>query len=516
MQSSLDLGIAEHALRTGNLALAGQLLRSILAMHADHPRANELMAYVAGNSGDVEAVGRYLKRATASPAAAHTAWYYLGVWLLRRGEHLQAIPAFEASLRIHGDFFEALHDLGYALHQAGKFGEALASYDRAAVLQPASHPLLHNQGRTLQALGRDAEALEAYERALAARSDAPETWLNRGEVLNDLGRPGDALDSYGRALVLRPDFDDARVNGALARLAMGDWKQGWADYEYRWKGVNAPPKRHSDIEPWTGDVSRLAGKRLLVWCEQGFGDTLQFCRYIPLLERQGASVVFEVQRPLMGLISANFSCEVVALGAGLPPCDLQVPLLSLPHAFETTTENAPATIPYLSADEGRVRKWRGQMSGTAGKSSIAIACSGRQTYRHEIRRQIALRDFATLCDRADLYLVQKELVDEDRAFLDEGRPGIRFFGDAIEDFRDGAAIAAACDLVISIDTALVHLAAAMGRPTWLLSPFAQDWRWLSGHRASPWYPTLTIFRQPSPGDWASVLSQVREDLAARK
>jgi Tfp pilus assembly protein PilF len=508
---SLDLAIAEHAFRSDNYALAEQLLASVLSSDPSNSKANELMAYVAGNRGDVEGAGRFLRMATAAADASAASWYYLGVWLMRQGRDGEAVAAIENSLRIGGDFFEGLHDLGYALYNIGEPARAVTAYDRAATLDPASYPLLHNKGRALYALGRYEEALEHYDRALASNPGGAESWLNRGEVLHDLGRHRGALDSYARALAIRPGYDDVRRNAALTLLALGEWDRGWEEYEYRWKGTAAPLRRHTGIPAWLGQ-SPLEGKRLLVWCEQGFGDTLQFCRYVPLLAARGAAVVLEVQAPLQPLLASNFECVVAAVGDSLPACDLQIALLSLPLAFGTTPRSVPATIPYLEAEDRKVREWGARVSCPDRKPKIAIACSGRTTYKNESRRQVSLRDFAVLRNEAHLFLVQKEIGVEDRRYLSGEDAGIEYLGDEMADFRDGAGIVANMDLVVCIDTSLAHLAGAMGKTVWLLSSFVSDWRWIVGRSDSPWYPTLTVFKQRSPGDWKGVMDEVHGAL----
>jgi protein O-GlcNAc transferase len=234
MQTSLDLAIAEHAFRSGEFPLAERLLKSVLSSDPSNSRANELMAYLAGNRGDIEGAGRFLEKATVAADASASSWYYLGVWLRGQGRNAEAIPALESALRIGGDFFEALHDLGCALHDAGEPERAIAAYDRAASLNPASYPLLHNRGRSLGVLGRYEEALDHYDRALGLKPDGAESWYNRGELLHDVGRHREALDSYARALSAKPEFVDVRRNAALTHLALGKWQIGWEEYEYRW------------------------------------------------------------------------------------------------------------------------------------------------------------------------------------------------------------------------------------------------------------------------------------------
>jgi Flp pilus assembly protein TadD len=506
-----ELAGAREAFGRGDIAGAGRRLEKALRIAPRHSAANELMAYVRGRMGDESAAVEHLRIATAAPDASDTSWYYLGMAYLRAGQPRDAETAFLRALALNPSMFEAAHDLGRALHEQARFEAALDAFARARRLRPDSYEVLHNSGRAFAALGRYGDALGAYDESIRINPASPQTWLNRGETLHDLGRLDAALESYTKARALKPVFPEAASNAALALLAKGDYEAGWRAFEARWQGAAALSDRHASIPRWDGRAL-LEGRTVLVWSEQGFGDTLQFCRYVPLLEERGARVILEVQPDLKPLMALNFDVPVVAVGETLPTCDLQVPMLSLPLAFGTRVDTVPSAVPYLRADPRKVSEWRARLGVGDGRPRVAFSSSGRRTYKHELRRRIAVRDFAALVPHCELYLVQKDLEEDDRRFLEAGAHGVTFLGDGIADFTDGSAIVENMDLTISIDTSLTHLAGAMGKPVWLLLSDVPDWRWMRDRLDSPWYPTLRIFRQQGEGEWSRVLASVADAL----
>lgn len=507
-----DLARAEDAFRGGDLRSADELLRRLLRREPANSRANELMAYVAGNRGDLERAFKFLAKATSVPDASDTSWYYLGSLFLRQGRYAEAVDALRKALVIRPAFFEALHDLGLASFKLGGHAEAIEAYDRAAALDPKSFEVFHNRARALQALHRHDEALADFDRALESRPDDAGTWANRGEVLNDLRRYDECLEAYARALSLDPGNADAHWNESLTRLVLGQFELGWLKYEYRWKGERAWPRRHAEIPAWTG-ATPVEGKRILVWREQGFGDTLQFCRYAPLLAARGAEVILEVQPALAELIASVGGCTVIAEGARLPECDLQIPLLSLPLAFKTSLDTIPSRVPYLSASRERIEAWAPRLERADARPKVGIACAGQIAQKDDRQRSIALQHFTQLEDLANLYLIPPQLKADDERFLRESGSRIRYLGRDVADFSDSAAIVAQMDLVITIDTSLAHLAGALAKPVWILLPWTPTWRWLVDRADSPWYPTAKLFRQARIGDWDGVMGQVRDALS---
>jgi Flp pilus assembly protein TadD len=508
--ASDDLAEARLALAADDLARAERLLRRVLAREPGNSRAHELMAFAAARSGRDDRAVEHLRRATSGQSPSAVAWYELACILRRRGDLDSARTALRQACARDRRFFPAFHDLGVLLHEQGAAEEAIEALDRAAEISPDSFAAHHNRGRTLHALGRYEEALSSYDRALALKADHPATYLNRGEAYCSLRRYDDALADYRWATQISPSYDDARWNESLIRLLRGEYEQGWPLYESRWSGSMAWPRRHHDIPAWDCQTD-VNGKRVLVWWEQGLGDTLHFCRYVPMLAARGARVVFEVQQPLVALSrSLAGGIEVIGDGEHRGACDLQVPLLTLPLAFGTTTGNVPHDVPYLRADEDLAREWAALFR--PGRK-IGVACSGHAAQKDDRQRSIALRELAPLARMAELYLVQVEVKGADREFAEAPGSHMHLLDERIRDFSDSAAIISAMDAIVTIDTSVAHLAGALAKPTWIMLPWTPTWRWMADREDSPWYPTARLVRQQHRGRWDDVVSRVCDALA---
>jgi hypothetical protein len=408
---------------------------------------------------------------------------------------------------------QALVNRGNARTELGQPEQAMADYDAALAAAPG-HPLaLYNRGNALRALGRDQDALVDYDRALAAAPNHVNAWLNRGLVLAGLNRHQDALASYGRILALAPDNAEAHFNAGLSLLTLGDYRRGFAEYEWRWKRAGMAPRKDLRGPLWTGEKP-LNGKTIFLHAEQGLGDTVMFARYAPLLARAGANVVLEVQPELKGLLAGLDSvASIVARGEALPAFDLHCPLASLPLACKTEPSNVPAEIPYLRASEQRIAQWWPRLESLP-QPRIALAWSGRATHRNDRNRSISLAQLEPLLaiPGASFVSIQRELRPADAEILAR-ETRITHLGDELADFADTAAVLALADLVVCVDTSVAHVAGALGRPTFVLLPFQPDWRWTLDRERSPWYPASNLFRQPAPGDWASVIARVQAAIA---
>jgi tetratricopeptide (TPR) repeat protein len=425
----------------------------------------------------------------------------------------EALASYDRALALRPNHAGALYNRGNTLRQLTRFDEALASYDRALALRPNHVEALNNRATALQHLNRFAEAVASYDRVVALKPDYAEAYSNRGNALGQLNRHDEALASYAKALALRPDHATARLNEALARLVCGDFERGWRAYEWRWKTpAMLPPPRNFSQPLWKGDAD-LAGKTVLLHAEQGFGDTIQFCRYVPMVAARGARVVLEVQPPLKPLLGSLAGVgQIFAQGEPLADFDLHCPLLSLPLAFNTRLETVPAAVPYLAAPPERQALWATRLGPKAGPR-VGIAWAGRATNWNDRNRSIGLAPLLALAiPGITLVSLQKQLRAPDRELL-AAQPHICRLGEEFADFADAAAVIAELDLVISVDTAVAHLAGAMGKPVFILLPYAPDWRWLLERSDSPWYPTVRLFRQMRPGDWDSLIAEVRAALA---
>ena len=402
---------------------------------------------------------------------------------------------------------EARINCGLAQAALGRPEPALAEFDAALALMPG-HPAAHyNRGVALIKLGRYEEAAAANDAALAAEPGHGNAWLNRGKALAQLNRYDEAIASYGKVLSLKKDHADAHFNQAMALLTQGQYQRGFAAYEWRWRRTGMPPQKSRGKPLWLGEYP-LARKTVLLHGEQGLGDTIQFARYVPVLAAAGAKVVLEVQPELKTLMSRlDGTSSVIGRGDAPSPFDVHCPLGSLPLALKTELGNVPARVPYLTADGARLAKWTAEI-GALPAPRVALVWSGNPDHDNDRNRSIALRRLKPLFEAsaASFISIQRELRGDDAEALAASR--ITHVGAELEDFADTAAVLALCDLVIAVDTAAAHLAGAMGRPVWVLVPFAPDWRWTLSGETTPWYPTARLFRQTKPDGWDDVIARV--------
>jgi len=555
-----DLVLAQAPLDFDALHLKGALLRrrgdapgavaSIEKAIAANPArgadaqlnlANALLD--AGRAGD--AVQHYDRALAANPNDA-AAW-------LRRGDALQicadnaaAVESYRRAIALGAGDAPLYHNLALALRKLHKADEALDAAERAIALRPDYGDALHVAGNALATLGRTQEALARYRQALAFKPDNAELHSNVAHALHMLGAHGEARGHYDRAIALRPGFTEAYFNravlsletldmaaakadfeGAIAAepahemahralsavlLATGEFKRGWDEYEWRWRGAQTGAqagdrKREFDVPRWSGDFD-IAGKRILLHAEQGFGDTIQFARYVPMVAALGAQVVLEVQPALKPLFAGMAGvAELTGWLEPVPPVDCQCPVMSLPHAFGTTLETVPAPKVYLQADPALVAHWRKRLG--AG-FNVGFACSGSTTHKNDSNRSIPIDRFMAIAGGGQrFFCLQKDFRAPDRAWL-QAHPEIAVCAGELGTFADTAAAIEALDLVVSVDTSIAHLAGALGKPIWVLIPYNADWRWLQHRQDSPWYPSMRLFRQPRFGDWQSPI----EDVAA--
>jgi tetratricopeptide (TPR) repeat protein len=442
-----------------------------------------------------------------------------------------------------------LNDRGTAFKELEEFDEALADYDRALAIDPENIATLNNRGNVLLSLRRTSEALECYDRAVANQPDHPQSCNNRGAVLGRLGQYDEAFTCFDRALTLdpnlspalvnrgttliavnrlpeaiaafdaalaiEPDSVDAHWNRSVAQLASGDMRQGWVGYEYRCRKKEfVKHKRGFPLPLWLGDRA-LRGRTILLHAEQGLGDTIQFARYVPLVARLGAQVILEVPSSLKPLLtSLQGAPAVIARGRPLPTFDMYCPLMSLPLGFGTELASIPVEIPYIRAGTERIEQWRERLSATRSPR-IGLVWAGSDGYANNHNRSIPLQQFSAIfgVSGPSFLSLQKQASENERKAL--ANAGVIDLGEELGDFADTAAVISLLDLVISVDTSVVHLAGAMGQTVWTLLPFAPDFRWLLEREDSPWYPTMRLFRQPQFRDWGSVLAQVRSELRRR-
>jgi tetratricopeptide (TPR) repeat protein len=419
----------------------------------------------------------------------------------------EALAEFQEVLARAPNHTEARINCGLAHAALGVPDEALAEFDRALSITPG-HPVAHyNRGLALFALGRYADAVAAHDAVVAVVPQHAGAWLNRGRALAALNRYQAALESYAKAEAARKDYADAEFMTALALLTLGDYARGFAKYEARWRRTGMPAQKSRGRPLWLGQYP-LARKTILLHAEQGLGDTILFARYVPLLADAGAKVVIEVPADLKPLLaSLKGAAAVIAPGEAPPPYDAHCPLGSLPLTLKTELATVPLQVPYLGADDTHLAKWSARL-GEKIRPRIALAWSGNPDHLNDRNRSIAFAHLAPLLSAAAQFVsIQRDLRDEDAEKL-AGESRVLHFGGVLEDFGDTAAVIALSDLVITVDTAVANLAGAMGRPVWVLVPFAPDWRWTLDGQTSPWFPTARLFRQTALGDWDAVIARL--------
>jgi hypothetical protein len=475
LQASFEQAWALH--RQGRLAEAERICREVLRQQPNHVGALHLLGLIAFDTGHME----------------------------------RAVDLFGRAIALKPDFAEAYSDRGMALRKLKRFEDALASYDRAIALKPDFAMAHNNRANTLLDLKRPAEALASCDKAIALNRDLVIAYFNRGNALQDLRRPEDALTSYDKAIALKPDFVEAYWNKSLCLLALGRFELGWRLYEWR-KRRDEPVATRSFPQPlWLGEQD-IANKTLFIWWEQGFGDTIEFCRYGKLAEARGAKVIMSVQRPLRELLK-QISPTIEFIGEDEVPTDFDYhcPLLSLPLAFGTTLATIPVRQRYLTADTDLRAAWAARLPPKT-KPRIGLVWSGKAEHKNDRNRSIELRQLLPILGSdADWICLQNEIRDKDLAVLRQlGR--IAYFGEELRDFSDTAALLDLMDLVISVDTSVAHLAGAMGKPVWVLLPYKPDWRWPPDRDDSPWYPSARQFRQQQLGDWSGIIDLVGKEL----
>ncbi len=477
-----------------------------------------------------------LRRDPRSPETLHC----MALLEERTGTLDRAVQLYRRAIAARPDYSDAIVNLGIALHQAGQARAALEQFSRALALNPGDATALANRGAVLAALRRPQEALADLDRVPASSAGHLDAVANRGVVLLQLQRPGDALpcfdqvlasrpgraaahanrglalhalrrtadalSSFQQALRLQPGFRAAETGAGECQLLLGDMPGGWPSH--------AAGTRHASPLPgvprWTG-ADPIAGGRLLLYAEQGLGDTLQFCRYAALAAARGAEVVLQVQPPLLPLLATLAGPHhLVAAGTPVPACTLQCALPHAPAAFGTTLDSVPGDTPYLSADPSRVRAWSDRL-GPRTRPRIGLAWSGNPDHLNDYNRSMPFAALAPLLEaNAEFFSLQREVRPADAGAL--AASGVCHLGDALHDFADTAALAELMDVVITVDTAIAHLAGALARPVWLLLPWVAEWRWMLDRDDTPWYPTMRLFRQPALADWPGAVQQARAAL----
>jgi tetratricopeptide (TPR) repeat protein len=499
--------------RGGRLAEAKRIARRILADQPKHGQALHLLGLALSQQGNHTEALRYIDAAMQIEGQSSSIYNSRGNVFAALHRYDEAVANYDKAIALKSDLAEPFCNRGGALQELKRFDEALASYDQAIALKPDSAEAFCNRGLALHELNRFDEALASYDKAIALTPDYAEAFCSRGATLQALKRLDEALASYDKAIALNPHYADAYMNRALIRLLMGRYHEGWPDNEWRWKVKDCASNRPNIKTPtWQGE--NLSGRHILVFSEQGLGDVIQFVRFLPLLAERKCKVTLLAPAKLISLLRlSSDQIEIISELGNVESIDFQVPLMSLPHAFDTRLETIPSKTPYLVAPPERVKVWE-EWLPKSHALRVGVGWAGNPIFSTDTSRSIGLPRLLPLLSVPGVQFIslQKDLRSGDEELLRQ-HPQVIHVGDRLKDFGETAAIMSLLDLVISSDTAPVHLAGALGRPVWVLLRHVPDWRWLLDRDDSPWYPSARLFRQPVAGDWESVVAKVIEELS---
>jgi len=496
-------------------------LKQVIDRVRDHAGVHYSLAFCYHQQNQrKEAISHYQKALELNPEYTQI-HAHLASLLHQENQIEQAIPHYESALVHNPNSPKLHHDLAVALSDRKQIDRALKHYYRSLELEPNSPEAHNNLGVTLSQQEKVEEAIAEYHRSLELNPHYADAYNNLAVALDKIGDYDGAIAAYKTCIALKPDYAEAHTNLGIALLLAGDFSNGWAEYEWRYQWQTSGHHKPVYQPRWNG--SPFIRRTLLLYCEQGFGDSIQFLRYLPLVQELGGEVILECPRLLIALF-ADFVAEHSADGykpvrlvprdQPLPDYDIWAPLMSLPYILGTTLDTIPAPIPYLRAP---VRESLEQVDGAIAKSDkfkVGLAWGGNPNHGNDRQRSCKFADLLPLLaiEGIDFYSLQKG----DRAQELEGVENITNLDPIIQDFADTATLIEQLDLIITVDTSLVHLAGAMGKPTWLLLSFVPDWRWMLDRSDSPWYPTVRIFRQPARSDWHSVITAVKTQLVTRR
>jgi tetratricopeptide (TPR) repeat protein len=499
---------AASYLAEGKTQEAIDCFRRVVELRPESAQAHQHLGAAQERRGDLQAAVNSYQRAVALQPDSSELHCHLARVLYQSGALQAAAELYQRALILDPNRYEIYNDLGLVLTNLGNFGAAVEAFRRSLRLNPQSAKTIASLGYMFERKGDLVSAADAYRDAVKLDPNLLAAYLDLGFVLCSLGDVDEAADYYRRLLALQPDSAEATANLGLIHLRKGDFARGWAEYESRWK-VGTGDERKLAQRRWRGEP--LDNKRILIYSEQGLGDTLQFVRYVPLVAARGGHVVLEVQPELRRLLDGTEGAKVISRGEALPEFARQCPMLSLPLALGTELSTIPAKVPYIHPDPTLVDTWRQRLQGDTRR--IGLTWSGNPSHHRDRLRSIPLQQLGPLLNVAGTTFYSLQ-VGAGREQLKDLPPGARLIdlGGELKDFADTAAIISNLDLVISIDTAVAHLAGALGKPVWILLNKGCDWRWFLDREDSPWYPTARLFRQTTAGEWQEVVNRVEREL----
>jgi len=547
MNISTEFQLALKYYQSGNLAQAALICETLLQKKPGELPLLHFLGIVYQQLQNYDAAIKYLRLALELDCTSFEGFYNLGSALEKKGTLKEAIDCYQKVIQLNPNFADAHIKLGRALQSEGQIDDAISCYQKIIKINPNDAGIYFNLGVVLQDKGQLDEAISCYQKALALNlniagihnnlglafqnkgridkaincyqnaikldPDFADAYNNLGISLQEKRQLNEAISCYRKAIQINPNFADAHWNLSLALLLSGNFEEGWREYEWRWK-VDKLIVTSRKFSQTLFNLENIFERTILLHAEQGFGDNIQFIRYAPLLARSGAKVIVECHKELYSLFeNIEGVHQVIGFNEQPPPSDLNCPILSLPRIFRTTLETIPANVPYLTVSSLKTRRWKERFMRDQSKLRVGLVWHGNPNDKNNMNRSMPFAHFSPLAKFTDIafYSLQKGNASEQAKNLPMGMTFIDLT-EEINDFSDTAALIENIDLTISVDTSVVHLAGALGKPIWTLLPFAPDWRWMLNREDSPWYPTMRLFRQPSPGDWESVIAAVKDEL----
>lgn len=508
---------AQALFKAGKFEEAKLIFAELVERHPMHGVAWQGLGYVAGKQRQYERAVQYL--AQAQQYLPPSLEIYVQLTYLSKLARLneQALSWVEQGLRLAPRDYEALSYKTGILIELGRYEEAVAHIRQVLEIYPNDAQLYFQFGQISGVMGRLQDEEDAYRRALQIKPDALQVRVNLGVALRDQFKFDEALSQFNHVLKVDPNHAGARTNRAQLNLLLGNLPQGWKDYEWRW--LDGVASHGIEGPRWQAPKSVKAAQscKLLIHAEQGFGDTIQFSRYVATLNTlfPKTEIIFRVQHELVSFLRPNFpQINVQSAQDPMVEFDAHLPLLSAPFALEKYLQAIPALVSPFSVSEEKYREW-GARLGVKNRGRVGLVWSGRPTHLNDKNRSVTLTHMLSLLsERHDFYSLQKEIRPQDQQVL-SGESRLQSFGADLHDFSDTAALCQHMDLVISVDTSVAHLAASLGRPTWVMLPHLPDWRWQLNRSDTDWYDTVRLFRQASPGKWAEVIEQVKDALTQK-
>lgn len=498
---------------SGDYLRAARFYRKALTLAPDLVSANANLANCLVESGDLSAAETHARRALDLDGQSIEAWSALACISERRGDYAQAIEMLESALKVFPDQADWLMHLGCTRMLDKQYEGAINALHRALQCRPQFVEAMNNLGKALFEVGRLEEAEVVLRDAIHLRPSMKELYINLANVQISLRQHAEAMASFHQVLSLDPDNASARFVLGMVLLVEGDLENGWREYAWRWQTKEYGARlRNIPVPEWRGED--LTGKTLFIHAEQGVGDTLQFVRYLPTIGKLGGRVVLECQPPLRLLLASLAGIAALTVkDEPLPEIDLHIPLLNIPGVMGTSLDNIPNQVPYLRAAPMAVEYWARRICSLNGLVRVGIAWAGNPDHVNDRNRSMRLTQLAPLASVNGVsWISLQKGAGAEQLHVEPKVMDLVDWTDDLGDFADTAALIENLDLVIAVDTSVVHLAGALNKPVWVMVPFAPDWRWLLDRSDSPWYPSMRLFRQGTRGDWGGVVNQVAHEL----